>query len=134
MTTTCSIGESKSQQNDVAAVEQTRAGACFTPRFDICETEDELVLLGDLPGVKAESLDIQFESNELVLHGRVSPRHESQKFVHKEYGVGDFRRSFTIGESIDASRISAELSSGVLTLHLPKSDRVKARKIEVQGS
>ena len=105
----------------------------FVPRFDIWETDDELVLYGDLPGVKPENLDIQFENKQLVIHGRTCPRNVGRKFLYAEYGVGDYHRSFTIGEAIDASKISAELTAGVLTLHLPKSEKVKPRRIEVKG-
>ena len=134
MTTTITRNESKREQNGITNVEQTREGMTFTPRFDIWETEDELLLFGDLPGVKAENLDIQFEHNQLVIHGRVCPRHENQSFLYSEYGIGDFHRSFTIGESFDASKISAEITGGVLTLHLPKSEAVKSRRIEVKAS
>jgi HSP20 family molecular chaperone IbpA len=134
MTTLVTQNESKQEQNSMTNVEQTREGMTFTPRFDIWETEDELLLYGDLPGVKAEDLDIQFEHNQLVVHGRVSPRHENQTFLYSEYGIGDFHRSFTIGESIDASKISAEITGGVLTLHLPKSDAIKPRRIAVKTS
>ena len=133
MSTAMTTNEIKHEQNGMAAPEGTRDGLTFVPRFDIWETEDELVLYGDMPGVKSENLDIQFENNQLVIHGRACPRYEGRKFVYAEYGIGDFHRSFTIGESIDASKISAELTAGVLTLHLPKSEKVKPRKIEVKG-
>ena len=133
MSTTLTNNESKQERNGMANAEYTRDGATFVPRFDIWETEDELILYGDMPGVKSENLDIQFENNQLVIHGRACPRYEGRKFVHAEYGIGDFHRSFTIGETIDASKISAELSGGVLTLHLPKSEKVKPRKIKVKG-
>lgn len=105
----------------------------FTPRFDIWETADELVLSGDLPGVTADDLDITFENDQLVLSGRVRQRSQGQKVVYTEYEVGDFRRSFTIDQSIDTSKISAEHSEGVLTVHLPKSEQVKPRRIEVKA-
>ena len=92
------------------------------------------ILNGDLPGVSPENLDIQFENEQLVIHARVTPRDENRKQLYTEYGVGDFHRSFTIGESIDGSKISAELSGGVLAIHLPKSEQVKPRRIEVKAT
>lgn len=133
MSTTLTQNEAKHEQQGVGNSEHTRDGVTYVPRFDIWETADELVLYGDMPGVKSENLDIQFENNQLVIHGRPCPRYEGRKFVHAEYGLGDFHRSFTIGETIDASKITAELNGGVLTLHLPKSEKVKPRKIEVKG-
>jgi HSP20 family protein len=64
----------------------------------------------------------------------VEPRREKINFLYGEYGIGDFFRTFTIGETIDADKISAELKDGVLTLHLPKTEAVKPRRIEVQSS
>ena len=60
-------------------------------------------------------------------------RHAEREFVYGEYGIGDFYRSFTISETIDAEKISAELHNGVLTLHLPKVEAVKPRKIAVKA-
>lgn len=117
--------------NNVATAERTRDTATFTPRFDIWENDDELVLFGDLPGVAPADLDIRFEGGELTIHGRVAPRQQNLQYIYGEYGLGDFYRSFAIGESIDADNISAELKHGVLTLHLPKTEAVKPRRIQV---
>lgn len=125
---------SKHEQNDVATVERTRNGVTYNPRIDIWENDDELVLYADLPGVAPEDLDIQFENRELRLYGKVSSRHEKITFLEGEYGIGDFYRTFTIGETIDGEKISAELHNGVLALHLPKVEAVKPRRIEVKSS
>jgi HSP20 family protein len=117
--------------NDVAPVERTLGGATYVPRFDIWENDDEMILYGDLPGVMPEDLEVRFENPVLTIHGKVSPRHNDIKFLHSEYGIGDFHRTFTIGEAIDTERISAELKNGVVTVHLPKSEKVKPRRIEV---
>ena len=80
-----------------------------------------------------EGLDVHFENPVLTIHGSYL-RHNDIKFLHGEYGIGDFHRTFNvIGEAIDTERISAEyLQNGVLTVHLPKSEKVKPRRIEVQ--
>jgi HSP20 family molecular chaperone IbpA len=122
------------QERQVVNGARTRAGVTYSPRIDILETADELVLYVDLPGVVHEDLDIQFENGELTLNGKVTPRQENVKFLYAEYGTGDFHRTFSIGEMIDADRIVAELNSGVLTLHLPKAEKVKPRRIEVKAS
>lgn len=123
----------KQEQSNVATVERTHGGVTYSPRIDIWESDDELVLYADLPGVDSEHLDIRFENRELTLHGKVSARHEDTKFLDGEYGIGDFYRTFTIGEAVDVDRISAELQNGVLTLHLPKTEAVKPRRIEVKA-
>jgi HSP20 family molecular chaperone IbpA len=129
MSTTSTTQET---HNDVAPVERTPGGATYSPRFDIWENDDEMILYGDLPGVMPEDLDVRFEKPVLTIHGKVSPRHNDIKFLHCEYGVGDFHRTFTIGEAINTERISAELKNGVVTVHLPKSEKVKPRRIEVK--
>jgi HSP20 family molecular chaperone IbpA len=121
------------QPAEVASVERTRSGQTYSPRFDIWETKEELILYGDLPGVTAESLDIQFENDVLTIHGTVGSRHKDVDFLYGEYGIGDFYRTFTIGESIDSGKITAEMHNGVLTLHLPKTEAVKPRRIEVKA-
>ena len=119
-------------RDDVATVEGNLSRTTYSPRFDIWENDDEMILYGDLPGVTAEDLDVRFEKPVLTIHGKVSPRHNDITFLHGEYGVGDFHRTFTIGEAIDTERISAELQNGVLTVHLPKSEQVKPRRIDVR--
>lgn len=133
MSSDLSKRERKDERSDIASVEPIRAGLVYSPRIDIWETDEELILLADLPGVAPEDLDIQFENRELRIHGRVGPRHEGLAFLGGEYGIGDFHRAFTIGQSIDPAKISAELNDGVLTLHLPKVEALKPRKIEVKS-
>ena len=106
----------------------------FSPRFDIWEGDDELILYGDLPGVEPNNLDIEFENRQLTIRGKVCRCHDDNRMVYSEYGVGDFHRTFTIGEAIDSERINAELHDGVLTLHLPKSEGAKPRRIEVKAN
>ena len=118
--------------DDVAPVERTLGRTTYSPRFDIWENDDEMILYGDLPGVMPEGLDVHFENPVLTIHGKVSQRHNDIKFLHGEYGIGDFHRTFTVGEAIDTERISAELQNGVLTVHLPKSEQVKPRRIDVK--
>lgn len=122
----------KQYPNDAATIERTPGGTTYSPRFDIWENEDELILYGDLPGVMPEDLDVRFENPVLTIHGKVKPRHNDIKLLHEEYGIGDFHGTFTIGEAIDTARISAELKNGVVTVHLPKNEQVKPRRIEVK--
>jgi len=119
---------------DVARQEPTRGAPRYRPVVDILETGDELRVMAELPGVRAGDIDINFEKGLLTIHGKVEPRQAAETtYVLREYGIGDFYRAFEISESIDASRISAEYADGVLVLHLPKSEKAKARKIEVRA-
>lgn len=108
-------------------------GVTYTPRFDICETDDELILYGDLPGVEAGDLDIRFEDKELTIHGKVASGPSGRRRLRDEYGVGDYYRTFSVDEALDAERISAELKNGVLTVHLPKAESAKPKRIEVRA-
>jgi len=113
--------------------ESTRGGTYFQPRVDIFETEQELTLLADLPGVSPDAVDLRFERGELVLQGRVQRRDRSGMTLLGEYEEGDFFRVFQIHESIDSTRIEAECKNGVLTVHLPKVEAAKPRQVTVKG-
>src|SRR5260370_12924712 len=121
------------KKSEVKTPELTRGTTTFTPRVDIIETPEELLLYADLPGVRSEDVDVRFENGELILHGKCPPRHQPANFLRNEFEVGDFCRVFTLNESIDAEKIVAELKQGVLTVHLPKSEALKPRKITVKG-
>src|SRR5207248_9604453 len=118
---------------DESRPESTRGGYHFVPRVDIYETEHELLLLADVPGVRPEDVNLHYEKGELVLHARVRPRHGREEFMLQEYDEGDFYRAFSISEQIDASRIEATCKNGVLTVHLPKTEAVRPRQIKVSG-
>src|SRR5207253_2450605 len=96
--------------------EATRGGAHFTPRVDIFETDRELTLTAELPGVRPEDVDLHYEKGELILHGRVRPRQGNRVLLLNEYEEGDFYRAFSIHESVDATKIEAECKNGVLTV------------------
>ena len=113
--------------------ETTRGGVFFTPRVDIYETDQELTLYADVPGVTCQDLDLRYERGELIVHGRVQPRHPDVNYLLQEYEEGDFYRAFTIHESIDGSRIEAECKNGVLIVHLPKAEAARPRQIKVRG-
>jgi len=115
--------------------ERTRTGRCYRPNVDILEQKDELLVLADMPGAKSDSIDVKFEDGMLEIHAAVPPRAcDEQECLLQEYGVGDYYRSFQISESIDAGKISAQYADGVLTLHLPKAEALKPRKIAVAGA
>lgn len=130
-----SIPVSKSAPDESPNREPTRSGLVFRPSVDIVEQPDELVLYADMPGCRGEQIDVRFEGGELTIHGTVAPRlPEDAKWLVHEYDVGDFHRTFEVSEAIDASRITAQFRDGVLIVHLPKSEPVKSRKIQVQTS
>lgn len=112
--------------------ECTRSGHVFRPNVDIIEHADELTIRADIPGAAAQDIDINFEKGTLTIHAKVHDREpENVSYLAREFAVGDFHRVFQVSEKIDAERIAADYSDGVLTLHLPKVAAIKARKIEI---
>jgi HSP20 family molecular chaperone IbpA len=101
------------------------------PPVDIYETRDGLVVLADLPGVAKEALDVRVDNNVLTIRGHA--RHGVPgEMVYREYELVNFFRQFELSDKVDQSQITADLKSGVLTLHLPKAQEAKPRQIEVK--
>jgi HSP20 family protein len=109
-------------------------GVVFEPRVDIAEVGDNLLLHVDLPGAKSEDIDVRFENGELQIRGKVTPAATKQHFLLQEYGVGDYYRAFAVTDDVDAEKIRADLSGGVLTVYLPKAEALKQRRIRVNAS
>ncbi len=104
----------------------------FNPPIDIYESDEGLVLYADLPGVTAETIDLQVQNNKLTLFGRIRTGiPENARVVHQEYGVGDFFRSFILSDDVDHERIEAKLNNGVLKVILPRIEKNQPRRIQV---
>jgi len=122
----------KCANKDVTRLEHTRDTRQYQPAVDIMESTDELTVVADMPGVAPEDVDIRFENGMLTIHGCVKPRGaQRSELMVQEYGVGDFHRTFQVSKMVDTGKISADMNAGVLTLHLPKCDSIKPRKISV---
>ena len=125
--------EAKEKRRLTSPAERTKAGPIFTPAVDIFETDSELTLLADIPGVKADDLEIDLRENVLTLAGEVKePESPGEVDVVREYDTGKYFREFTLSELIDQSKIEAELKDGVLRLKLPKIEAVSPRKVTVK--
>lgn len=113
----------RNTEKQARALEAMRAPKALTPRVDIYENEQELLVVADLPGVSHEGLKLSIEPPELRLEGTRAG----------ETQVG-FYRAFTIDERIAAAEVSAELKHGVLTVHLPKVQSLKPRQIPIRAT
>lgn len=122
----------KPSADEVTPAEHTRCGACYRPSVDILEQADELVVRADVPGATGDGVDVNFEDGTLTIHAKVEPRQEGAEFLVREYGVGDYYRTFHVSEAIDPEKIVAEYADGVLTLHLPKAEVARPRRIDVK--
>ena len=100
------------------------------PPVDIYEDEDGLALVFDMPGLEREDLDIRVEDDVLTIKGTVT-KEDGPLPDHQEFRLRDYFRQFRLTDAVDQERIGAELSNGVLTVGLPRSERLKPRRIEV---
>ncbi len=101
------------------------------PAATVLENADGYTLEVEMPGVSRETLEMWVENNELTILGRRSMPSVEGTLIHRESRPENFRRSFELDPSIDASKISAKIEQGVVTLTLPKAEQVKPRKIAV---
>lgn len=101
------------------------------PPVDIFETNGDLTVVADLPGVEKDGLKVRVDDDVLTIEGKVHHM-EKQANLINEFELVDYFRQFRLSEEIDREKISAELKNGVLTLKLPKAEAAKPRPIEVK--
>jgi len=106
----------------------------FVPATDIYETEGELVIVADLPGVKPDALTVTVQDNVLEIRGaHPAPQKAPGEALLQEFAAGEFYRAFQLPADYDTEKVQAGLKQGVLTIRLPKSERLKPRRIEVKA-
>jgi HSP20 family protein len=115
-----------------ALSERKRPIPTVAPLVDILENDDEILLFADMPGVDKKDITINIDNGRLALSGirEVSPVGAAN---WEEFGDVEFRRTFSVPQTIDVARVNAELKDGVLLLHLPKSEAAKPRQIEIKA-
>jgi HSP20 family molecular chaperone IbpA len=124
----------REKQEVAQPAEQTRPGLVFTPNVDIFETDTEIIVLADMPGVASDDLTIDLRDNTLTLEGDVAPfDNEKEELIYEEYSMGRYYRQFSLSEVIDQAKIDAQLKDGVLRLSLPKVAKATPRTIEVKA-
>ena len=115
--------------------EDTGFRGSWTPAVDIFETDShDLVLRAELPGMTREDIEVTVENNTLVLKGTKKfdseVKDENYRGIERAYGT--FHRSFTLPNTVDASKVSADYKNGVLTVKLPFREEAKPRTINVE--
>ena len=115
--------------------EDTGVRGTWTPAVDIFETEaHDLVLKAELPGMTREDIEVVVENSTLVLKGtkkfNADVKDENYRRIERTYGT--FHRSFTLPNSVDASKVTADYKNGVLTVKLPFREEAKPRTINVE--
>jgi HSP20 family protein len=128
--TTIAQAENRAAKTNTA---DTNGRAYIVPQVNIVETKDSFILEAEMPGVSKEGLEVLLEGPELTIVGRRQTGVPGAEPVYRESSPRDFRREFVLDPSIDTSKINATIDQGVLTVTLPKTEKVKPRKIQVTG-
>ena len=113
------------------APQQNRQTDYIAPEVNIFETKDGYVVEAEMPGVNKEGLEITVEGNELTIIGHRNSEQVNGQALFRERRLSDYRRSFELDPAIDTSKVTAKIDQGILTVSLPKSEKVKPRKITV---
>ena len=116
--------------------EESLTAAEWTPPVDVAEDEKEYVIKAELPEVKKEDVKVSVENGLLSISGeRKFEKEEKNKKYHRvERAYGFFSRSFSLPDAVDADQVKADFKEGMLTIHVPKSERARPKQIEVKVS
>jgi len=110
--------------------ETTRAGERYiSPAVDIYETEEGLTLVADVPGLSEKSLNISIDQGILTIEGDAAAG--VGEYQYREFVMSGYWRQFQLPETLDAEKARAEVKHGVLTLHLPKAEAAKPKRISI---
>jgi HSP20 family protein len=128
------VQETEKREVAETDAERTRDRLAFVPRADIYETDDEIVVVADMPGVDENTVDIALENNVLTINGYVEMEQpEGYSLAYAEYRVGDYQRALSLSDQIDQEGIEATVKDGVLRLHLPKITEARVKTIAIKA-
>ncbi len=117
-----------SGEKSLATRDETRY---IAPPVDIYETNDALVVVADLPGVKNDQVDVRVEENILTIKGKADYA-RSGSILLGEFDLQGYYRQFQLSDEVDQEKISAASKNGVLTIHMPKAEKSKPKQITVK--
>jgi len=108
--------------------------AVWAPSTDLVETDDAYRIHLDVPGMSKEDMTINLQNNTLTVSGKrtAEETHEDDEYVRVERTFGNFHRTFTLPDAVDAENIEATYENGVLNISVPKTERSERRRIEIQ--
>jgi len=106
----------------------------WAPRTDLSETDDAFHIRLDVPGMTKDDITINLQNDTLTVSGeRTSERKEKgEEYVRVERAFGNFHRTFTLPDAVDAENVEATYDEGVLTINVPKTEKSTRRQIEIQ--
>jgi len=110
-----------------------RQEAALLPPVDVIEDSTGITLYADMPGVPKDKLQLRVDNDQLMLEGEiVLPLSQGLESAHAEVSLSRYRRAFTLSKELDADKVSAELSQGVLRVRIPKAAHAQPRRVEVR--
>lgn len=113
-------------------VEEKGADRHRTPRVEILEKNDSILLCAEMPGVEKEDFDIRIDGDELTIGGKRKPVDSKLKLIHGESGQADYLRTFLLSDELDTSNVEAKLDRGILTLTLHNKKEILPQKISIE--
>ena len=121
----------KGQQHELSEAGERRV---YSPSADILETDDEFIVVADLPGVDEHSVNVNLDKNVLTITAHPSIEvPKDYALTYREYIPGDYERRFVLSDVIERDKIEASVKNGVLHLRLPKAGHARPRRITVRG-
>ncbi|MFG1694208.1 Hsp20/alpha crystallin family protein [Nonomuraea sp. NPDC049309] len=110
----------------------TPSEGMWAPLADLTETDDAFIAEVDLPGVKKDDIDVEMNDRELIVTGHVEEKETNGRPHHRMRRTGAFEHRVLLPGEVDAEKVSATLSDGVLTVTVPKAEKARPHHIEVQ--
>jgi HSP20 family protein len=129
------LEQMRKEMDRVMGEENAATASDWVPAVDIKEDQDCFTITADLPGVKGKDIEVHAENGMLTLRGErdIQKKDEREGYKRIERSYGSFFRRFTLPDTADTDKISAKTDNGVLTVTIPKHERLQPRKIEVEG-
>lgn len=120
------------KQEQAVQAQTPQTEAIHVPNVDISENNECIRLVAEMTGVDQKSVDVTVENNVLTVEGHAQVKSpEGYELVGQEYGVGKYRRDFTLSNAVDTEGIKARVWHGVLEVTIPKREAAKTRKVEI---
>ena len=119
--------------NAARSAETSRSESVLMPPVDVIEDASGIILYADLPGVPKDKLNLHVDGETLTIEGEVClDLPQGMDATHVEVSLPRYRRVFTLSKELDAGKVRAEFSQGVLKLHIPRVEHAQPRKIEIR--
>ncbi len=123
----------KQAVSTTAAEQLSESGPSYSPDVDVYVSDDELMIVADLPGVEKGDVQIAVDEDDTLTIKAKSSVEEVTEPIIRQYEVGNYYRAFRLSDGYNKDNVSATLENGVLELHVPKKEETKPRRIEIQA-